>query len=195
MQWQKNLLVELIFSTPHRLLLTKSSSTSLTILSSPWRTKEYKKQRKGLLYSFPKKILFFRAEQYSVRSRLLKVLRSYVEDSNAGKGRAEGLRDELEKVSNTEILKKGKFLLMAKWWAWNGFVPWNIEKGKWSSMYRTQNTDFTCTSHPLPRLLVLWRLCPSASLCYPYQGAFSWGVGLPPLSPRTYVFMYYLYIV
>ena len=38
---------------------------------------------------------------------MLKVLRSYVEDSNAGKGRAEGTRDELEKV---KILKKGKFL-------------------------------------------------------------------------------------
>ena len=54
-------------------------------------------------------MLLFRAEQYSVRSRLLKVLRSYVEDSNAGKGRAEGSRDELEKVSNIEMLKKGKF--------------------------------------------------------------------------------------
>ena len=41
---------------------------------------------------------------------MLKVLRSYVEDSNAGKGRAEGSRDELEKVSNIKILKKGKFL-------------------------------------------------------------------------------------
>ena len=90
--------------------MTKSSSTFLTILNSPWRTKECKKQRKGLLYSFEKKILLFRAEQYSFRSRLLKVLRSYVEDSNAGKGRAEGSRDELEKVSNIKILKKGKFL-------------------------------------------------------------------------------------
>ena len=37
---------------------------------------------------------------------MLKVLRSYVEDSNAGKGRAEGSRDQLEKVSNIEILKR-----------------------------------------------------------------------------------------
>ena len=63
---------------------------------------------------FSKENTVFRAEQYSVRSRLLKVLRSYVEDSNAGKGRAEGSRDELEKVSNIEILKKGTFLLIAK---------------------------------------------------------------------------------
>ena len=130
LQWQKNLLVELISSTLHRLRLTKSSSTSLTILSSPWRKKECKKQRKGLLYSFEKKILLSRAEQYSVRSRLLKVLRSYVEDSNAGKGRAEGSRDELEKVSNIEILKKGKFLLMAKWWACKRFCTLKYWKGK-----------------------------------------------------------------
>ena len=97
---------------PFRLRLTKSSSISLTILSSPWRTKECKKQRKGLLYPFEKKILLFRAEQYSIRSRLLKVLRSYVEDSNAGKGRAEGSRDQLEKVSNIKILKRESFY----WW-------------------------------------------------------------------------------
>ena len=36
------------------------------------------------------------------------------------------------------------------------------------------------TPHPFPKLLVLWRLCPSASLCYPCQRAFIWGVGLPP---------------
>ena len=64
---------------------------------------------KRSLDPFEKKILLFRAEQYSIRSRLLKVLRSYVEDSNAGKGRAEGSRDQLEKVSNIEILKRESF--------------------------------------------------------------------------------------
>ena len=64
---------------------------------------------KRSLDPFEKKILLFRAEQYSVRSRLLKVLRSYVEDSNAGKGRAEGSRDQLEKVSSIEILKRESF--------------------------------------------------------------------------------------
>ena len=54
----------------------------------------------------------------------------------------------------------------------------------------------TISPHPFPKLLFLWRLCPSASLCYPCQRAFSWGVGLPPPPLLSYyVFMYCLYIV
>ena len=51
----------------------------------------------------------------------------------------------------------------------------------------------TLPPHPLPKLLVLWRLCPSASLCYPLQRAFSWGVGLPPPLP-SYLCIYVLLV-
>ena len=50
------------------------------------------------------------------------------------------------------------------------------------------------TPHPLPKLLVLWRLCPRASLCYPYQRAFSWGVGLPPPSSPLVLCIYVLLV-
>ena len=63
------------------------------------------------------------------------------------KGSGRGFKRSAWEGFQHRNIEKGKFLLMAKWWAWNSFAHWNNEKEKWSSMHRTQYTDFTCENN------------------------------------------------
>ena len=94
-----------------RLPLTKSFGTSPNTLSSLWRRREHQqqKQKKGgkniplclfmMLHGFALTALT------NFRSRLLKVLRSYVEESKVGKG-GEDFREELKQVIFSENFQK-----------------------------------------------------------------------------------------